>query len=115
MAVSVANVGLMERLCHLTNKIYRKILCLSRQSSHEKMVITTIHGLDDWNVLVSSSSPQHRIELSWDLLAWIAVEGRVLCSFTDFITTPELSGPLYIRPGVYYSQITEYILQKIKK
>ena len=57
---------------------------------------------------------QYSIVLSSDLLAWIAwipVEGRIPCSFTNFITTPELSGPLYISPDIYHTQVTEYSLQ----
>ena len=54
-----------------------------------------------------------RIVLSWDLLAWISAEGRIPSSFTNFITTPELSGPLYISPRMYHTQVTEYLLEKI--
>ena len=60
-----------------------------------------------------SPTPQYRIVLSWDLLAWISLEDKILCSFTNFITTPELSGPLYITPGIYHTQITEYSLETI--
>ena len=38
------------------------------------------------------------------------VEGKIHRSFTNFITTPELSGPLYISPDIYHTQITEYLL-----
>ena len=58
-------------------------------------------------------SPQYMIVLSWDLLDWILVEDRIPSSFTNFITTPELSGPLYISPGIYHTQITEYSLETI--
>ena len=58
-------------------------------------------------------SPQYRIVISCDLLAWISMEGRIPCSFTNFITTPELSGPLYICPDTYHAQIAEYFLEKI--
>ena len=54
-----------------------------------------------------------KIELSWSLLFWISVEGRIPCSFTTFITTPELSGSFYIRPDNYHTQITECSLYKI--
>ena len=59
-----------------------------------------------------STTPQYRIVISWDLLAWILVEGRIPRSFTNFITIPELSGPLYISlsPDIYHTQITEYLL-----
>jgi hypothetical protein len=60
-----------------------------------------------------SRTPQYRIVLSEDLLAWISVEGRILSSFTNFSTTPELSGPLYISPDIYHTQITEYLLEII--
>ena len=53
---------------------------------------------------------QYRIVLSWDLLVWISAEGRIPCSFTNFITNPELSGPLYISPDIYHTQITEFLL-----
>ena len=60
-------------------------------------------------------TPQYtgRIVLSWDLLAWISEDVGILSSFTNFITTPELSGPLYITPDIYHTQITEYFLEKI--
>jgi hypothetical protein len=57
-----------------------------------------------------SSTPQYRIVLSWSLIAWITVEGKIPCSFTNFITNPELSGPLYISSDIYHTQITEYLL-----
>ena len=60
-----------------------------------------------------SPTPQYRIVLSWELLDWIMMKGIILRSFTNFITTPELSGPLYIRPEIYHTQITEYSLEKI--
>jgi len=60
-----------------------------------------------------SWTPQYKVVLSWDLLDCITIEDKIPCSFTNFITTPELSGPLYIRPGIYHSQITEYSLQTI--
>ena len=70
-------------------------------------------GLDDVQVRAFSWT-HYRISLSWDLLYWITVEGRILCSFTNFITTPELSGPLYISPDIYHTQVTEYSLQQIQ-
>ena len=56
---------------------------------------------------------QYRIVLSWDLLAWISEGVGIPSSFTKFITTPELSGPLYISPVFYHTQITEYLLERI--
>ena len=112
VAVCVSNVDLMERLCHLTNKIYREMLCITR---HEEMMIITMGGLYCVQLELNPSSPtsRYRIVLSWDLLAWISLEDRILCSFTNFITTPELSGPLYISPAIYHTQITEYSLETI--
>ena len=115
MVVSVSIVDLMERMCHLTNKIYRdrEILWITK---HDRMTYITMGGLlgRNWHLRVSAVSPDYRIVLPWDLLAWLsAVEDRILCSFTDFITTPELSGPLYISPDIYHTQITEYSLETI--
>ena len=108
MALFDSNADLMDRVCHLTYKIYWELL---RTTSHEGETYITIMGLD--LVQVSASSSQYRIVLSWDLLAWISAEDRILCSFTNFITTRELSGPLYISPDIYHTQITEYSLDKI--
>ena len=102
MTLPVSNVDLMERVCRLTNKIYREMLCITKQ---ERMTFLTIRGLSAF-----SWTPQYKIILSWDLLAWIMVEGKILCSFTNFITIPESSGPLYISPDMYHTQITEYLL-----
>ena len=114
MAVSVSNIDLMERLCHLTNKIYREILCITMTRHYdERMMNITMGGLDQVQVSAFSWTPRYKIVLSWDLLAWILVERRIPSSFTDFITTPELSGPLYISPDIYHTQITEYLLEKI--
>ena len=113
MAVSVSNVDLMERVCHLTNKIYREMLCITR---HESVTYITIRGLDHVQVSAFSWTPQCRIVISWDLLAWISMEGGgIPCSFTNFITTLDYSGPLYISPDVYHIQITEYFLEKFYK
>ena len=112
MADVVSNVDLMERMCHLTNKIYREILYLTRHHD-ERMTHITIRGLDHVPVDAFSRTLEYRIVLSYDLLGWITVEGRIPCSFTTFITTPELSGPFYISPGIYHTQITEYSLETI--
>ena len=116
VAVSVSNVDLMERVCHLTNKIYRETLCITRHHDGRMSNITIgAIGLDRVQVSAFSKfpwTPLYRIVLSWDLLAWITVEGRIPYSFTNFITTPELSGPLYISPDIYHTQITEYLLEK---
>ena len=105
MAVPISNVDLMERVGHLTNKIYREMLCIIR---NESMTYITIRGLVSW-------TPQHstQIVLSWNLLNWVSVEGRIPYSFTNFITTRELSRSFYISPGIYDTQITEYSLETI--
>ena len=82
------------------------------------MTIITIAGLclndDQLGLIPIFSDPQYtgRIVLSWNLLLsrWISVEGRIRYSFTNFITTPELSGPFYVSPDNYHTQITEYLL-----
>ena len=111
MAVSISGVDLVERVCHLTNKIYREMLCITRHHD-EEMTIISIAGLDRGQVSARTSKG---IGLSWYLLAWISVEGRIPCSFTNFITTSELSGPfnLFISPDIYHTQITEYSLATI--
>ena len=136
MGVSASNVNLKERVCHLTNKIYREILFIT---SREGITCITLSGLDhvqvsalSWSLQYSfirpldlsswmeysgrssqSRSSQYSIVLPWDLLSWISVEDGIPCSFANFITTPELSGPLYISPDIYHTQITEYSLQTI--
>ena len=99
----------MERVFHLTNKIYREILCITR---HERPGMTniTIVGIEHLQVSAFSWNSQYRLALSWDFLDWM--EG-IPCFFTNFITTPELSGPLYISPDIYHTQITEYLLERI--
>ena len=102
----------MERVFHLTNKIYREIL---RITTHElkrpRMTYITINGLDHFRVSTFSWASQYKITLSWDLLDWIAGMYGIPCSFSNFITTPELSGALYISPDIYHTQITECSLE----
>jgi hypothetical protein len=68
----------------------------------------TMGGLVPWTPKFTT-----RIVLSWLLLAWMSMEGRIPSSFTNFITTPEFSGPLHISPDMYHTQITEYSLHTI--
>ena len=110
MADSVSNAHLKNRFCHLTNRIYREVLF---RKSHQGKTYITRSGRDRDHVSASSWTSQYRIVLSWDLLGWISVQDEILCSFTHFITTQELSGPLYISPDIYYTQITEHSLDKI--
>ena len=113
MTVSVSNVDLMERLRHLTNKIYREMLYTTRHETMTYITIQVVGQKKNVSALSQAWTPQHEIVLSWDLLAWISVEGRIPRSFTNFITTPELSGALYISPVTYHTQIAEYSLQMI--
>ena len=77
------------------------------------MSYITIGGLDNIQVSTFSWTPQYKIALSWDLLAWISKVYGIPYSFTNFITTPELSGPFYISSNIYHTQITEYSLETI--
>ena len=88
------------------------MLCITRHD-RTKYITMGPGGINHSQVSAFYWSSQYRIVLSWELLPWISVEDRILGSFTDFITTPELSGPLYISPGIYHAQITEYSLQTI--
>ena len=77
------------------------------------MITASDGGLDLIQDIPGTS--QYNIVLSWDslLVDWISVEDRIPCSFTNLITTPELSGLLYINPDTYHTQITEYSLATI--
>ena len=99
----------MGRVCHLMYKIYREMLHIA---TNERMSYITMDtgGIDDIQDGDFSWDPQYKIVLSWKLLASMLVEGRIPCSFTNFITTPELSGPLYISSDIYHTQVTEYLL-----
>ena len=72
------------------------------------MAYITTGGLDHVQVSASRSTPQCRIVLSWELLDWISRMDKIPYSFTNFITTPELSGPFHISTDIYHTQITEY-------
>ena len=109
MTLLVSNVDLMERVCRLTNKIYREMLCTTRDERTTRTYIT-MRGLGLKLFSTFYSNSQYMVVLSWDLLAWLSVEGRIFYSFTNFITIPELSGALYISPDIYHTQITEYLL-----
>ena len=74
------------------------------------MAYITIGGLDHVQGSAFSSTPQCRIVHSWELLDWISRTrmDKIPCSFTNFITTPELSGPFHISTDICHTQITEY-------
>src|ERR1700735_3678248 len=101
MVVSISNPDLVdsERLCRLTNKIYREILCLEVDGRTTTIVLRRpSRTLDDESDPHKFRETPNRaaIQLSWELLAWASVENKIHSSFTKFITTPEISGPLYI-------------------
>ena len=60
-------------------------------------------------------TPRYRIVLSCSLLDRMTMDGRIPFSFTNFITTQELSGPFYISPDIYHTQITEHSLLTFKE
>ena len=69
-------------------------------------------GLDHVQVSSFPWNPKYGIALSPELLSWVTMDGGVPYPFTNFITTPELSGPLYMSPDICHTQITEYLLEK---
>ena len=91
----------------MTIKIYPKMLCITRDLDGTKNI--TIDGFD-YVLYPFSWTPRYRIVLSFKLLKLMTMEGRIPFSFTNFITTKELSGPFYISPDIYHTQITEYLL-----
>jgi len=111
------NVRLMERVHHLTNEIYRD---MSKIIRHRGVECVALGGLDHAVLLTLvdplswNPCPQYGITFCLSLLNWVVTSGGggVPYLFTSFITTPELSGPLYMSPDIYHSQITEYLLWK---
>ena len=104
--MSVSKDDIMGRMRHLTIEMYRKMLCITRDL--DGMTNITIDGLD--HIQYPPSYSRYKIVLSCALLKWMTMEGRIPFSFTNFITTPELSGPFYISPDIYHTQISEYSL-----
>ena len=109
MALSVSKVEIMGRVHHLTIKIYREILCITTDSDGMKKI--SVGGFDP--VYSPTWTSQYRIVLSCALLNSMTREGRIPFSFTNFITTQELSGPFYISPDIYGTQISEYSLMTL--
>jgi hypothetical protein len=118
MTVFIADLDLTERLRRVTDKIFRSILCIETQGNITNIAIHVplrIFGpcnmapkpLPFWAVNPGI------IRLSWESLAHVSVEGRIPSLFTEFITTPERSGPLYVSPDDYHTQVTEYSLHTI--
>ena len=114
MSVSRVDIQVMGRVRHLTIKIYREMLCITRDLNGTKNI--TIDGLESFDQYPFLYwIPPFRIVLSCALLNWMTMEGRIPFSFTNFITTPDLSGPFYISPDIYHTQITEYLLLKFQR
>ena len=110
--MSVSKVNIMGRVHHLTIKIYPEMLRITRGLDGTKNI--TIDS-DHWDVNVPYRdfpwTPQYRNVLSYALLTRMTMEGGTLpLSFTNFITTKELSDPFYISPDIFHTQITEYSL-----
>ena len=111
--MTVSNVDLMERLCRLTNKIYRDILRIMRRETITYIIIAG-QPCEDIRLGDSFWTPQYRTALSWELLAWFKFSEEIPRSLTEFITTPEISGPeFYIPSDIYHTQVTEYSLETI--
>ena len=109
--MSVSKVDIMGRVHHLTFKIYREMLRITSYLDGTKNI-----AIDEFNYVQHRSfpwTPRYRIVLSRRLLDLMTIDGRILFSFTNFITTKELSGPFYISPDIYHTQITEYSLLTI--
>ena len=107
--MSVSKVDIMGRVHHLTIKIYREMLCITRYLDGTKKIT-----IDQFNNFVQNRdfpwTRQYRIVLSRTLLEWMTIDSRIPFSFTNFIINQELSGPFYISPDIYHTQITEYSL-----
>ncbi|KAF8816497.1 hypothetical protein BYT27DRAFT_6396545 [Phlegmacium glaucopus] len=113
--VSISSINLIKRLGHLTDRIYRDILCIETHGSMS--TITTCAPLREV-YRIPDSRPRRPanpgvVQLSWGLLAERSMDDRISSSFTDFMITQERSGPLYISPDIYHTQITEYSLETI--
>ena len=97
----------MGRVHHLTFKFYREMLRITRDLDGTKKI-----SIDEFDHVQHRFpwTPRYCIVLSRRLLDWMTMDGRIPFSFTNFITTKELSGPFYISPHIYHTQITEYSL-----
>ena len=104
--MSDSKADIMRRAHHLPIEIYPKILRITREPDGTKNITVDelIYPPPTW-----PPSLQYGIVLSWALLRWMTMDGRIPFSLTNFITTQELSG-FYIRPDIYHTQITEYSL-----
>ena len=102
--MSIFKVDVMGRVRHFTIEIYRQMLRITRDLDKTKNI--TIDGFDHVQYGVLYWTPRFRIVLC-SLLDWMTMEGRIPFSFTNFITNQELSGPFYISPDIFHTQITE--------
>ena len=98
----------MGRVRYLTIRIYREMLCITRDLGGTEII--SINGLGDDYCCPFYPTTRFRIVLSCELLNRMTMMDRIPFSFTNFITTPQLSGPFYISPEIYHTQITEYSL-----
>ena len=105
-------MSVSKRAHHLTIKIYQEMLRMIRNLDGTKNI--TICGFDHIQYR-AFYSPRYSTVLSCALLDRMTMEGRIPFSFTDFITTQELSGPFYISLDIYHTQITEYSLLTFQK
>ncbi|KAF8801464.1 hypothetical protein BYT27DRAFT_7147456 [Phlegmacium glaucopus] len=112
--VSTSSINVIERLGQITDRIYREILCIE---THGSMTTITICAPFREGYTIPETRPcraanSGTVQPSWDLLALVS-PNRFFSSLTDFMTTPERSGPLHMSPDVYHTQITEYSLETI--
>ena len=103
--VAAVSKDIMGRLHHLTINIYREVLRIKRYFDGTKIIT-----IDEFDYRDCPGTPWYSIVPSSALLHRMTMEGRIPFSFTNFITTQELSGPFYICPDIYHTQITEYSL-----
>ena len=103
--MSDSKADIMRRAHNLAIEIYPKILCITRDLDGTKNI--TVDGIDHRPF---SWTPPYSIVLSCTFLTWMTMDGRIPFSLTNFFTTQELSGPFYISPDIYHTQITEYSL-----
>ena len=108
--MSVSKINIMGRVHNLTFQIYPEMLRITRDLDGTKNIT-----IGHWDVHVVYRDfpwiPRYRNVLSCTLLTWITMEGRIPLSFTNFITTKELSGPFYVSPDIYHTHIAEFSLQ----
>ena len=106
--MSDSKADIMRRAHHLAIKIYPKILCIKSDLDFTRYI--TIDGIASYPRFTWPRSPQYKILLSYELLTWMTMDGRIPFSLTNFITTQELSRRFYVSPDIFHTQITEYSL-----